>query len=156
MKGKLIVLSCAILSLTGCSCSFNGNGKEHTHAYDTAFHSNVEGHFHKCIYSGCSATSSFEKHKYDELKVCTVCGYAPCIHEWSEWYVVSLDGNVLEQDLTNDIPFFNIKTDNTPRDWFTFPLKNSLNLTAGTHTLRISMGSGYISTFYHFKLQNEN
>ena len=71
-------------------------------------------------------------------------------------YVVSLDGNVLEQDLTNDIPFFNIKTDNTPRDWFTFPLKNSLNLTAGTHTLRISMGSGYISTFYHFKLQNEN
>lgn len=67
-------------------------------------------------------------------------------------YVISLDGNELEQDLSKDVNVADIKKGSETR-WFTFPLKDNLNLTSGTHTLRISMGSGYISTFYDFGLE---
>ena len=68
-------------------------------------------------------------------------------------YIITLDDNVLEQDLSKDIVFDNPRERERPRDWFAFPLKDKLNLTSGTHTLRLAMASGYISTFYNFKLE---
>ena len=71
-------------------------------------------------------------------------------------YVISLDGIELEQDLSRDVNFGNLGADPNIRDWFTFPIKDTLNLSTGTHTLRISMGSGYKSNFYQFKFENQN
>ena len=67
-------------------------------------------------------------------------------------YVVTLDGNELEQDLTKDVQFDNPTTD-MPRDWFAFPFKDGLNLSSGEHILRFGMGSGYKSVFYNFRLE---
>ena len=64
-------------------------------------------------------------------------------------YVVTIDGEELDQDLTkscNELP--------SGRKWYTFPLAKELNLDAGEHTIRISMGGGYISTIYGFGLQS--
>lgn len=64
-------------------------------------------------------------------------------------YVVTIDGEELDQDLTktcNELP--------SGRKWYTFPLSKELNLEAGEHTIRISMGGGFISMIYGFGLQS--
>ena len=62
-------------------------------------------------------------------------------------YIVTLNGNVLEQDVTKDV----IAGEN--RDWFRFPIAlQSFNANTD-YTLRITMAGGYIAQFWNIGIQ---
>ena len=66
-------------------------------------------------------------------------------------YIVTLNGNVLEQDLSKDAV---AASDN--RAWYEFPLKNQLDFEAKEYTLRITMAGGYECSFYNIGIQTQD
>ena len=66
-------------------------------------------------------------------------------------YIVTLNGNVLEQDLTNDKV-----AESDDKAWFAFPLKDQLDFAAGDYTLRITMAGGYECSFYNIGIQTQD
>ena len=71
---------------------------------------------------------------------------------YQERYVFELDGQYLELDLDSD---YNEIAGSTRR-WFTVPLKNTLNFTAGEHTVKIRMGGGYVCDIYNVGVQTQD
>lgn len=96
MKGKIIITFFSAISLTGCSCSINSKSNSHTHIFNTTWHYDAQGHYHECISSECNGKSTIIPHSFNELNICEVCGYAPCVHDWSAWEVIE-DPTCIEQ-----------------------------------------------------------
>ena len=63
-------------------------------------------------------------------------------------YIVSVDGNELEFDDS----YTNI---NSGSDWYVFPT-DDFDLSAGEHTIKITMAGGYLSSFYNIGIQAKN
>ncbi len=61
-------------------------------------------------------------------------------------YIISIDGQILEQDLSLDLEAPHDRSKRT----YEFPLKNKINLTKGEHTFRITMAGGWKPSFYDF------
>ena len=61
-------------------------------------------------------------------------------------YIISIDGQILEQDLSLDLEPPHDRSKRT----YEFPLKNKINLTKGEHTFRITMAGGWKPSFYDF------
>ena len=72
------------------------------------------------------------------------------IVQYKNRYVVTIDGEEIDQDLTLECN----ELASSGRKWYTFPLVKKLNLGVGEHTIRISMAGGYRAMFYGFALEN--
>lgn len=92
-KYKVGLITAVMLLSTGCSCSSDNKQEDHKHVYSDEWSFYSGGHFRKCTYKGCTATSKVENHTFDEDDICTVCGYTAgltkeydaCNHKWSMW-----------------------------------------------------------------------
>ena len=90
MNKRVLIMVLMPLLLSSC-----GVKEEHNHSFSNSWHSNSEGHYHKCSYAGCDEIKDFEVHDFNESGVCKVCFYSSnkeelnlsCEHDWSSWEI---------------------------------------------------------------------